>query len=318
MDNFNWKGSEGHIFLLSKFIRAQESKYFYSNKEYWGRILDESPQKAIKRLVEEEMLVRPSLDFLVSYKYKVTELKGMLKQYGMPISGKKDELTNRIIQTDKEAMGKLVSEIELLVCTQPGREIAEQYKASENEKRTKVEKQVFDYLTQRMLGEASLLAGSYIDSLMETRGLGKSWKRPSPEFEAGLLKIIFNNKPEILSKLDETRLETLRMGAAMLELLGTNSDTKWLPPNFETGLTIDNDSAARMLLFNAMSIIHLKQYKDSGLKYVEVLGAPNSCPFCKNIVGKRYALNEAPTLPNPSCTHELGCRCVYLPYLEQK
>jgi len=36
-----------------------------------------------------------------------------------------------------------------------------------------------------MLGEASLLAGSYIDSLMETRGLGKSWKRPSPEFEAG-------------------------------------------------------------------------------------------------------------------------------------
>lgn len=56
MDNFNWKGSEGHLFLLSKFIRAQESKYFYSNQEYWGRILDESPQKAIKRFVEEEML----------------------------------------------------------------------------------------------------------------------------------------------------------------------------------------------------------------------------------------------------------------------
>jgi SAP domain len=317
MDNFNWKDSEGHLFLLSKFIRAQEPKYFYSNQEYWGRILGESPQKAIKRFVEEEILVRPSLDFLVSYKYKVTELKGMLRQQGMPISGKKDELANRIIQVDEEAMENLVSETELLVCTQLGREIAEQYKASENEKRSNVEKQIFDYLTQRMLGEASLLAGSYIDGLMETHGLGKSWKRPSPEFEAGVLKIIFNNKPEILSNLDETKLETLRMGAAMLELLGTNSATKRLPPNFETGLTIDNDSAARMLLFNAMSIIHLKQYKESSLKYVEVLGATTSCSFCKNIAGKRYAINEAPTLPNPKCTHELGCRCVYLPCIDK-
>ena len=317
MDNFNWKCSEGHLFLLSKFIRAQELKYFYSNQEYWGRILDESPQKAIKRFVEEEMLVRPSLDFLVSYKYKVTELKVMLKHYGMPLSGQKDELANRIIQVDKKAMEKSVSEIELLACTPPGREIAEEYKASENEKRTKVEKQVFNYLTQRLLGEASLMAGTFKDGLIETRGLGSNWKRPTPEFETEILKLIFNNKPEILSNLDETYLETLRMGAAMLELLGTNTATQWLPPNFETGLSIDNDSAARTLLFNSMSITHLKQYKDSGLKHIEVLGAPNSCPLCKNIAGKRYAINEAPKLPNPNCIHELGCRCVYLPCIDK-
>ena len=102
----------------------------------------------------------------------------------------------------------------------------------------------------------------------------------------------------------------------MMELLGTNTATKWLPSNFETSLSIDSDSAARMLLFNAMNIAHLKQYKESGPKYVEVLGAPNSCPFCKNIAGKRYAINQAPTLPNPRCTHELGCRCVYLPCID--
>ena len=295
---------------------AQEPKYFYNNQEYWGKILNESIQMAIKRFVEEEMLGNVSLDFLVSYKYKVTELKEMLRLHGIPLSGKKDELIKRIIQADKESMEKLVAGTELLICTQTGREIAKQYKISEKEQRNKVEQEVFNYLTKRMLYEASMLAANYIEELVESRGLGNNWKRPSPEFETEILKLIFNNKPYILSKLEDTKLEVLRMSAAMMELWGESTAIKWLPTDFETGLSIDNDSTARMLLFNAMSITNLKQYKESGLKYIEVLGASNSCPICNKIAGKRYAINEAPTLPNPNCTHELGCRCVYLPCID--
>ena len=83
--------------------------------------------------------------------------------------------------------------------------------------------------------------------------------------------------------------------------------------NLETGLSMDNDSAARMLLFSAEHKQKLKQYSESGfVKYVGILATANSCESCKKLEGKRYKLNEAPILPNPSCTHELGCRCVYL------
>ena len=316
MNNFNWKDSEGHLFLLSKFIHAQETKYFYNNQKYWERILSESPQKAIERFIEEEMLIHPRLDFLVSYKYKATELKGMLRQYRMPFSGKKDELANRIIQVDKEAIEKLVSDIELLVCTQAGREIAEQYKSSEQEIRFKIEQQVFDCVTKRLFYEASLLAATYIEKTPESIGLGSSWKRTSPEVIAEIVKQIFNRKPEILSKLEDVNLEPLQIGAAMMEIWGESTATKWLPTNFKTGLLMDNVTSARMLIFNATSINNLRQYEESGIKFVEVLGAPNSCQFCKEIAGKRFTIGEAPTLPNPNCTHELGCRCLYLACVE--
>lgn len=69
------------------------------------------------------------------------------------MSGTKDELVLRLIQADKEGMMELVAGTELLTCTQAGREIAEQYTASEKEKRIKVEQQVIGYLAKRMFKE---------------------------------------------------------------------------------------------------------------------------------------------------------------------
>jgi len=294
----------------------QESKYFNNNHEYWERILDERPQNVINTFIREGMIVNTSLEFIVSYKYKIVELKEMLKQRGYTSSGKKNELVNRIIQADKEGMEKSTAGIEFLVCTQVGREIAEQYKSSEQEIRFKIEQQVFDCVIKRLFYEASLLAATYIEKTPESIGLGSSWKRTSPEVIAEIVKQIFNSKPEIISKLEDVNLEPLRIGAAMMEIWGESTATKWLPTNFKTGLSIGNDSAARMLIFNATNIRNLKQYKESGFKFVEVLGAPNSCPFCKEIAGKHFAIGEAPTLPNHNCTHELGCRCLYLAYVE--
>ena len=117
---------------------------------------------------------------------------------------------------------------------------------------------------------------------------------------------------EILNKLDDAKLDSLRLGAGMMLLWGENKATKWIPKDFETGLSIDTDVAARMLLFHAQSIATLMQFKEMGVKYVEVLATPDSCESCKKIVGKRYTLSEAPILPNPNCTHEMGCRCVHL------
>jgi hypothetical protein len=314
--SFDWKNSKAHLLLLSKFIRGQEMNYFLKWGN-WVKVLNEPPEKAIKRFIDEGMLINAGLDTIVSYKYKVTELKDLLKQRRLGVSGTKDELVQRLIQADKEGMMKLVAGTELLTCTQTGREIAELYIASEREKRTKVEQQVIDYLTKRMFKEASLAVAKYEAEQVFPRGIGIDWKHYNPKREIEILNSIFNNKPEILSKLEDDKLEPLRIGAAMMELGGENTASKWLPPNFETGLSIDNDSAARMLLFNSQHKETLKQYGESGaVQYVEILATPNSCESCKKLQGKRYKLSEAPKLPNPNCTHELGCRCVYLPCVD--
>jgi hypothetical protein len=63
-----------------------------------------------------------------------------------------------------------------------------------------------------------------------------------------------------------------------MALWGENKASKWLPPNFKTGLSMDNDSAARMLLFNSQHKETLKQYGESKVvQYVEILATPESC-----------------------------------------
>ena len=101
-----------------------------------------------------------------------------------------------------------------------------------------------------------------------------------------------------------------------MALWGTNMAKKWLPANFETGMSFDNDTAARMFLFPALRRAALEDYRKSGLQYVQILTTPESCNSCKKLEGKRYILSNVPELPNPNCTDEMGCRCVYAPCVD--
>ncbi len=309
---FNWQDSKAHLLLLSKFISAREASYFETGG-YWEKVLNESPQIAIKRFVNGGMLVSVDLSTLISHKYKVSELKDLLKQRRLVVSGTKDELVQRLVQADKRGMIELTAGMNLLICTQAGREISGQYIAAEKEKRVKVEQQVVEYLAKQMFKEASLVVANYETEQVFPRGMGIDWKHHDTQRDIQELTAIYKNKPQILSKLDDAKLPFLRIAAAMMYLCGENTAAKWIPPDFESGLSMDNDAAARMLLFNANALRELEEYKDSGVvHYVEINAAPNSCESCKKLHGKRYKLNEAQELPNPSCTHELGCRCVYL------
>jgi hypothetical protein len=52
------------------------------------------------------------------------------------------------------------------------------------------------------------------------------------------------------------------------------------------------------------------------VKYVVVIVPGNACPACQNLVGT-YPKDQAPRLPVESCSHPLGCRSFYMPYLDE-
>lgn len=180
------------------------------------------------------------------------------------------------------------------------------------EKRAKIEQQVMEYLKKRKLKEASLAVAAYEAEQVFPRGTGIDWKRYNPERDVEMLSNIFKNKPGILARLGNDKLEALRIGACMMALWGENKAKKWLPVNFETGLPFDNDTTARMFLFHAVHRATLERYHSEGLEHVEILAAPDSCESCGKLAGT-YKLNEAPELPNPNCTGKMGCRCTFLP-----
>ncbi len=311
---FNWRKSNAHLLLLSKFLHPSSIDEF-AKADYWNNALGENAKQAIKRFFDEGLLLQANLDGQLDYKFKATELKAMLKQRGLTVSGRKDELISRLIKDDPDNMKKSVKGMTIVLCSEQGQKIAEQYLSDEFAKRTRLDEKIGEYLRQRKFKEASLAVASYEAQQVFGRVVGINAKTYDPTLVIEALKTIFAYKPNILSRLDNNMLETLRFAAGMDYLWGTNS-AKWLPPDFETGLAIDKFTAARMFLANAYFHGSMTQYRTSGVvNQVQIL-SKNCCEACMKLSGKKYILNAVPELPYEHCTREMGCNCTTIPMVQ--
>jgi hypothetical protein len=52
------------------------------------------------------------------------------------------------------------------------------------------------------------------------------------------------------------------------------------------------------------------------IKYIVVIVPEDACPACQNMTGT-YPKDQVPRLPIEKCSHPLGCRSYYLPYLDE-
>ena len=97
----------------------------------------------------------------------------------------------------------------------------------------------------------------------------------------------------------------------MMFVWGEYWNRGWGSLDFQTGLVMDNEAAARMLLFYAHRALDLRQYWEADVvRRVEVVCASDSCPACRKLNGHKYSLDKVPELPHEKCTSEMGCRCV--------
>lgn len=59
-----------------------------------------------------------------------------------------------------------------------------------------------------------------------------------------------------------------------------------------------------------------KMQENLRVKYVVVIVPADACPACQNLTGT-YPKDQVPRLPVESCSHPLGCRSYYMPYLDE-
>jgi len=306
-----WHNSNAHLLLLSKFLRHNSIDEF-TKADYWDNALGENAKQAIKRFFDEEMLLQADLEGQLDYKFKATELKNMLKERGLKVSGRKDELITRLIQADPENMKKSVKGAIIALCSERGRIIAEQYLSDESTKRIKLNEQILEYLKQRKFKEASLVVASFEAQQVFPRGLGINWKNHNPTSDIEALNAIFAFKPKILSQLENNSLETLRLSAGMDYLWGTNK-SQWLPPDYETGMKIDKVTAARMFISNAYFHREISQYRTGGVVGQVQILTKRCCESCAKLSVQKFELNTVPELPYEHCTREEGCNCTIIP-----
>ena len=55
---------------------------------------------------------------------------------------------------------------------------------------------------------------------------------------------------------------------------------------------------------------------NSRIKFIVVIVPEDACPACQNLTGT-YPKDQVPRLPYEECSHPLGCRSYYAPYLDE-
>jgi SAP domain len=329
---FKWRKSAAHLLLLSKFLKPHTIEDYKKTVMPWRQPLGEHPKKAIKRFLKEGMLNRGGLADSLAWRYRLPDLKRMLKERNLPISGNKSKLILRLIEADPNGMGAHASGLKVLVCSEEGCQIAEAYLTSERERRHEVEQRIVEALQKRRFKKASLICASFEARQVFPRPIlsshgdwrspeanRKYWQHFNPAYDVEILDIMFSSKPKILKDLSVSRIEHLRLAAGMMYLWGTRDVKKdLLPPNLATGLPMNSMSAARMILFHARNQGHLAQYREWGCKSVEILTGNDvwTCEACKKIGDKKYKIDKVPELPYEKCTCDVGCRCSFDPVID--
>ena len=52
------------------------------------------------------------------------------------------------------------------------------------------------------------------------------------------------------------------------------------------------------------------------VKYIVLIVPDDACPACQQLAGT-YPKDQTPRLPFEMCSHPLGCRAFYMPYLDE-
>lgn len=319
----DWRNSTAHLLLLSKFFHGSSVEY-YVHTDYWEPALNEPPAIAIKRFIDDRMLEVLDVSSRIHLKFNVSDLKGMLKERGLKVSGNKTILVDRLLENDRHGMEKVVAESEMYKCSPAGVSVAQAYLTSQNEKRARLEDEVLNLLKERQFKKAMRAIATHELSQVFSRGLGMNWDYYGSETDVLELAAIFEKTPGILDGITEDRLSPLRLAAGMVHLLGTNKISPWLPPDYETGIRFDAETAVAMLLSHARYYRRMFELNDKDItafiKEVEFSCIDNNdtCAVCRKMNGRKYKINKFPELPYPKCTSPSGCRCSVFAVFDHK
>ncbi len=95
--------------------------------------MGQAPAKVVQRLIDAELLALAPLSAKLESAFKATEIKALLRERGLPVSGKKADAIARLVEADRAAMEAKVAHITAYICTASGRALAEAYSTREED-----------------------------------------------------------------------------------------------------------------------------------------------------------------------------------------
>ncbi len=280
---------------------------------HWDQVLPLPRAKQIPRFLSAGLVEPADLATKLNRHLSGAELKALLRERGLAVSGRKDAGIGRLIAADGAGAAALVSDMEVYVCTAQGKQIAEEFIAAEKDESRRARELSLQRLRANDLHGALMGVYEFERQQVFSRGVGCDWSRDPSADETARLRHVFEARPQILKDVSEHEWSALQIAAAMLQLWGESKAGEWLPAEVTGASNLDRETAVRMILFAGVSRATLEQLARADIKQVEVLDSDDSsCPACRRMAKRKYRVSHAPELPCPECTSPMGCRCTFV------
>jgi hypothetical protein len=313
----NWKESRAHLMFLSKFKGATDPENI-CKQPYWFDILPETPQKLITRFKKERVLEDKtfSVEEAFSHFFSAKDLKNVLREHGLKVSGTKYVMIERIMQLDKAKVESLLPKImgKYLTLSEDGEQIVKAFEEKESSEFSNLLTSLVAAIKKKNTRETYLIKKEFsekreLKEYNQTRN--KIEAINSPEIWLKTLHIILNcEKISILKSISDNDFERFRIAAALSFIIGKQDLEKYEVEDIETDLGFNNATASRMIIFYGRSQYHILKAKENGIKRV-IFHTVGGCPVCKDLDNKTFNIDDAPIIPHENCTNNKGCRCYY-------
>jgi hypothetical protein len=305
------------LLLLSKFLKPRTLQSITESKwsSSWRESLGEPVTETLDTFLREGLIAMGGIRAKMAQKFRVVDLKEMLRARDLKVSGRKAELIDRLVNHAPSDMQRETMDVETFTCTDRGRQRAEVFVKEEKERRSHAEMEALAALRERNFRRAVDVVVTFEAQQIFPRGIGIDWQNYNTERDLAQLHMIFSESPAILAPLTKAQINKLRPIAGMLHLWGkSRAPVAWWPSMLKediesSDLHFDAEVAARMIMFHANHKRQLRSYKDAGIDRAAIMATADSCKACKEMNGTSFLIDEAPELPNPNCTSPMGCRC---------
>jgi tetratricopeptide (TPR) repeat protein len=119
----NWDKSPVHMFLLGSFLEPKRLEELTPALD-WEFALGEEPEAVVELFMAAGLLQYADRDLPLPERmeqFRTTDLREMLRERNLPVSGRKAELIDRLVEIDAMGMEEATRQISALQCTTAGK-----------------------------------------------------------------------------------------------------------------------------------------------------------------------------------------------------
>lgn len=210
----DWASSPPHLALLQRFLSMRDARTVVP--DHWAPLFGTHPRNVVEAFVALHVLEPASLVETLEFCHTGAELKKLLKERNLKVSGKKAEQAQRLLEADPEEMRRLAAEHQVVRCTLGASQAVQVWLDHEAQAREAATDETIAALRSRKFQTAIRIADTWRKSRFEPPV--HPAQEPAPrtlEERAAEVARTFTLRPKILTRLEPEQWEGLHLNYAI-------------------------------------------------------------------------------------------------------